>query len=83
MRTAAESDDGGVATARTPNAQQAVTEDATAKGRLELPLHEPRYPRALGIAGRLGEEGLTVGSDGPVEHGAFGLATLVGGRGGA
>jgi hypothetical protein len=76
-----EGDDGSVATALTLNAQQAVTEDATAKVRLELSLHERRQPRALGIAGRLGEEGLKVGLDGPVEHGAFGLATLVGGRG--
>ena len=80
---AAEGDDGGVATALTAKTEQTVAEDATAKVRLELTLHESRQPRALGIAGRLGDEGLEVGLDGPVEHGAFGLAALVGGRGGA
>jgi hypothetical protein len=80
---AAERDHGALAAALTPYAQQTVAEDATAKVRLELTLHEPRQSRVLGIAGRLGEEGLEVGLDGPVEHGAFGLAALVGGRGGA
>jgi hypothetical protein len=52
-----EGDDRAVATALTVNAQKAVFEAATPEVALELAPDERRQPRAIGVAGRLGEEG--------------------------
>jgi hypothetical protein len=68
---------------RAPKPREAMAKDPAAEVCFELPLHEPRQPRALGIPGRLGEEGREVRLDSPVEHRVLGLAALVGRRGGA
>lgn len=57
-----------------------MAEDAAAEVRLEFALHERRHPRALGIPGRLGEEGIEVGLDGPVEQPSAAELTHAGAR---
>jgi hypothetical protein len=60
---------------------ETMSQDPAPKVGLELALHEDGQPRALGVPGRVGEEGLEVGLNSPVEHRVRGLAGLIGGRG--
>jgi hypothetical protein len=58
-----------------------MSQDSTPKVCLELTLHEAGQPGALAVPRCVGEKGLEVGLNRPVEHGVRGLAALVHGRG--